>query len=237
MNAQIIIAICIVGTLLSTILVLFILEKNKKKQFNYFLCFLEMKVKFYFLFLFLISNKILSQNKANAYFAGGCFWCVEAIFETVRGVEYAESGYCGGDDQNPTYEEVSQGRTGHAETVKVVYNPNVISFKELLIVFFNAHDPSTRNAQGPDVGTQYRSVVFYINETEKEVINNYINELIFNKQFDQITTEVLEFKKFFKAEEYHQDFEKKNPNHPYVKNISIPRLLKFKKKSKQFLKD
>jgi peptide-methionine (S)-S-oxide reductase len=195
-----------------------------------------MQVKIYFLFLFLISNKILSQNKANAYFAGGCFWCVEAIFETVRGVDYAESGYCGGQESNPTYEDVSQGRTGHAETVRVVYDPNEITYNELVIVFFNAHDPSTLNSQGPDVGKQYRSAIFYNNQSEKDIIENYINFLLAKNKHERITTEVIKFENFYKAEYYHQDFEKNNPNNPYVRKISIPRLLKFKRKSKSYLK-
>lgn len=192
-----------------------------------------------FLFVsFLFSaTSFQAQKKSTAYFAGGCFWCLEAIFETVRGVYYAESGYAGGKEKNPSYQEVSRGYTGHAETVKVVYNPNLISFEDLLRVFFNAHDPSTKNAQGPDVGTQYRSMVFFQNEKEKNTINAFISALHFSKEFSKITTEVSALEVFYKAEEYHQDFEKRNPNNPYVRAVSKPRLSKFKKKSKSYLKD
>lgn len=192
-----------------------------------------------FLFVsFLFSaTSFQAQQKSTAYFAGGCFWCLEAIFETVRGVYYAESGYAGGKEKNPSYQEVSSGYTGHAETVKVVYNPNLISFEDLLRVFFNAHDPSTKNAQGPDVGTQYRSMVFFQNEKEKNTINAFISALHFSKEFSKITTEVSALEVFYKAEEYHQDFEKRNPNNPYVRTVSKPRLSKFKKKSKSYLKD
>lgn len=192
-----------------------------------------------FLFVsFLFSaTSFQAQQKSTAYFAGGCFWCLEAIFETVRGVYYAESGYAGGKEKNPSYQEVSSGYTGHAETVKVVYNPNLISFEDLLRVFFNAHDPSTKNAQGPDVGTQYRSMVFFQNEKEKNTINAFISALHFSKEFSKITTEVSALEVFYKAEDYHQDFEKRNPNNPYVRTVSKPRLSKFKKKSKSYLKD
>ena len=196
-----------------------------------------MKV-FLFLFFFLLyTGPLNAQNKATAYFAGGCFWCLEAIFETVRGVQYAESGYAGGMEINPTYVQVSKGETGHAETVKVVYNPSVISFEELLRVFFNAHDPSTKNAQGPDVGTQYRSVIFYQNETEKKTIESFVSALEKKKEFTRITTEVTPLHRYYKAEDYHQDFEKRNPNNPYIRGVSQPRLLKFKRKSKEFLKN
>jgi peptide-methionine (S)-S-oxide reductase len=187
-------------------------------------------------FNLLITFSIQAQKTKVAYFGSGCFWCVEAIFETVKGVKEAESGYCGGTTKNPTYEQICTGRTGHAETIKVTYDPNVISYSDLLRVFFNSHDPSTLNQQGPDKGTQYRSVIFYANESEKELAKNYIKNLLDKKTFKEITTTLEPFSTFYPAEAYHQDFEKRNPDYPYVKQVSIPRLKAFKNKTKDLLK-
>lgn len=184
----------------------------------------------------LIQFSVLAQKTKVAYFGSGCFWCVEAIFETVKGVKEAESGYCGGTTKNPTYEQICTGRTGHAETVKVTYDPNVISYSDLLRVFFNSHDPTTLNQQGPDKGTQYRSVIFYSNETEKQLAKDYIKNLLDKKTFKEITTTLEPFNTFYPAEAYHQDFEKRNPDYPYVKQVSIPRLKAFKNKTKDLLK-
>ncbi|MFM7467544.1 MAG: peptide-methionine (S)-S-oxide reductase MsrA [Crocinitomicaceae bacterium] len=187
--------------------------------------------------IFFCSISSLAQTpKESAYFASGCFWCVEAIFESVKGVYYAESGYSGGTVKNPTYEQICTGKTGHAETVKVVYNPKDISYETLLRVFFNSHDPSTLNKQGPDEGTQYRSAIFYQTEEEKNKAQEYIKQLKTQKTFSRVTTTLEPFIKFYKAEEYHQDFEKRNPDHPYVKAISLPRLMKFKKSSPSYIK-
>ena len=190
----------------------------------------------FFFFNLLITFSIQAQKTKVAYFGSGCFWCVEAIFETVKGVKEAESGYCGGTTKNPTYEQICTGRTGHAETVKVTYDPNVISYSDLLRVFFNSHDPTTLNQQGPDKGTQYRSVIFFANESEKELAKNYIKNLLDKKTFKEITTTLEPFSTFYPAEEYHQDFEKRNPDYPYVKQVSIPRLKAFKNKTKDLLK-
>ena len=190
----------------------------------------------FFFFNLLITFSIQAQKTKVAYFGSGCFWCVEAIFETVKGVKEAESGYCGGTTKNPTYEQICTGRTGHAETVKVTYDPNVISYSDLLRVFFNSHDPTTLNQQGPDKGTQYRSVIFYANESEKELAKNYIKNLLDKKTFKEITTTLEPFSTFYPAEAYHQDFEKRNPDYPYVKQVSIPRLKAFKNKTKDLLK-
>lgn len=176
------------------------------------------------------------QKVKTAYFGSGCFWCVEAIFESVKGVKYAESGYAGGILKNPTYEQVCTGTTGHAETVKVVYYPNIIDYERLLTVFFNSHDPSTLNQQGPDKGTQYRSVIFYSDDSELQKAKEYIQKLKEQKKFSQITTTLEAFEVFYKAESYHQDFEKNNPENTYVKYVSKPRLKAFKNKSKQYLK-
>ena len=172
-----------------------------------------------------------------AYFASGCFWCVEAIFESVTGVEEAVSGYAGGDTINPTYRKIGTGKTGHAETVAVYYDSEVVSFATLVDVFFGSHDPTTVNGQHPDYGTQYRSIAFYENDNEKEIIENKIAALNKTKYDGKIATEVVKFEKFYKAEDYHQDFEKRNPNQSYVKSVSIPRLNRFKAKFPELLKE
>lgn len=174
-----------------------------------------------------------------AYFASGCFWCVEAIFESVKGVKEVISGYSGGKEKNPTYEQVGRGQSTHAEAVAVYYDPKIISFTALVQVFFGSHDPTSLNRQGPDRGTQYRSIAFYKNETEKKTIQDYIDLLIKENVYegDPITTEVTAFEKFYKAEEYHQDYERKNPNNSYIRNVSIPRLNRFKKNFGDYLKE
>ena len=177
------------------------------------------------------------QTTKAAYFASGCFWCVEAIFESVTGVEEAVSGYAGGDTINPTYSKIGTGKTGHAETVAVYYDSEVVSFATLVDVFFGSHDPTTVNGQHPDYGTQYRSIAFYENDNEKEIIENKIAALNKTKYDGKIATEVAKFEKFYKAEDYHQDFEKRNPNQPYVRSVSIPRLNRFKAKFPDLLKE
>lgn len=179
----------------------------------------------------------LSQYET-AYFASGCFWCVEAIFESVKGVPEVVSGYAGGSEENPTYEQVSYGRTGHAEAVEVYYDPEIISYLELVQVFFGSHDPTTLNRQGPDRGRQYRSIAFYKNEEEQKIIRAYIDALEENQVYDApIVTEITPFTKFYKAEDYHQDYERKHPENPYVQNVSIPRLNRFKKNFPEYLKE
>ncbi|MFT0715869.1 peptide-methionine (S)-S-oxide reductase MsrA [Flagellimonas lutimaris] len=179
------------------------------------------------------------QKYETAYFASGCFWCVEAIFESVKGVKEVYSGYSGGSEKNPTYEDVSYGRTHHAEAVEVYYDPNVISFTQLVQVFFGSHDPTTLNRQGPDRGAQYRSIAFYKNEKERKIIQGYINKLKTENVYGNrtIVTEVEPFEKFYMAEEYHQDYEKRNPNNSYIQNVSIPRLNRFKKNFRSYLKE
>tara|TARA_B100000131_G_C18057407_1_gene589047 strand:- start:343 stop:1002 length:660 start_codon:yes stop_codon:yes gene_type:complete len=182
-------------------------------------------------------NDQTSKEFKKAYFASGCFWCVESIYESVLGVEEVYSGYAGGETENPSYEKILTGKTGHAEAVEVIYNPKIISFENLVQIFFGTHDPTTLNRQGPDKGSQYRSIAFYQNENEKKIIESYIDYLIRNKSFkNKIVTEVKAIKKFFRAEEYHQNFENKNPYNPYIINVSIPRLKKFQKKYSEFLK-
>ncbi len=188
--------------------------------------------KYFLILISLISFNLSSQeidHKYNsAYFGSGCFWCVESIYENLKGVKEVISGYSGGKTVNPSYKEVISGKTGHAEVVKVIYDPNIVSFKVLVDVFFGSHDPSTLNRQGPDRGTQYRSIAFYENLGEKKIIDKSIKSLLENKIFYKVTTEVKKFNKFYEAEDYHQDYKKKNPYNPYIMKVSAPRINKFK---------
>jgi len=179
---------------------------------------------------------VAKENTKVAYFASGCFWCVEAVFESVNGVEEAVSGYAGGHTLNPTYKSIGTGTTGHAETVAVYYNPEKVSFETLVTVFFGSQDPTTKNGQHPDYGTQYRSISFYETAAEKAIIEKMIAKLNAEVYNGKIATEVTKLKKFYEAEEYHQDFERRNPNQGYVKAVSVPRLNKFKKKFPELLK-
>ena len=186
--------------------------------------------------VYVIENQDYSEY-SRAYFASGCFWCVETIYESLEGVKEVYSGYAGGSIINPNYYQVMTGKTGHAESIEIIYDESLIKFEMLLKVFFDSHDPTTMNRQGPDYGTQYRSIAFYSDEKEKEKINNYINLLSSNSIFGKnIVTEVKKIEEFYYAEDYHQDFEKKNPNNPYVQNVSIPRFEEFKKKSSNYVK-
>ncbi|MDG1403266.1 peptide-methionine (S)-S-oxide reductase MsrA [Polaribacter sp.] len=179
---------------------------------------------------------IQTKETKVAYFASGCFWCVEAIFESVKGVKEAVSGYAGGHTLNPTYKLIGTGNTGHSETVAVYYNPTKVSFETLVTVYFGSHDPTTVNGQHPDYGSQYRSIAFYSNDKEKNIIENTISKLNKDIYKGKIATEVIQHTKFYEAEEYHQDFERRNPNQGYVKAVSVPRLNKFKKKFPELLK-
>ncbi|MBP9161167.1 MAG: peptide-methionine (S)-S-oxide reductase MsrA [Flavobacteriales bacterium] len=172
-----------------------------------------------------------------AYFAEGCFWCAEEVFESVRGVHEVISGYSGGTEKKPTYEDVGSGKTGHAEAIEVYYDPEVVSFETLVNVFFASQDPTTLNRQGPDAGTQYRSIAFYSNKDEKEQIENTIKTLNASGQYDApIVTQVVPFEKFWPAEKYHQDYVKQNPENPYVQSVSQPRFERFKAKMPEVLK-
>lgn len=186
------------------------------------------------------SNKIPAESLKNynkAYVASGCFWCVEAIYESVEGVVEVISGYSGGEASDANYRDVSNGITDHAEAVEIYYDSSKIDYKTLLIVFFGSHDPTTLNRQGPDAGRQYRSAIFYQNDNEKRQAKEYIKELEENNVFKSaITTEVVALKAFYPAEDYHQDYEKKNPGNPYVKSVSVPRLKKFQSKYPELLK-
>ncbi|WCL50909.1 peptide-methionine (S)-S-oxide reductase MsrA [Leptospira sp. GIMC2001] len=184
-----------------------------------------------------LSKRLQSGSLKTAYFASGCFWCVEAIYESIRGVEEVISGYSGGEEKNPGYNQVSMGITSHAEAVEVIYDPKIVSFEILIRAYYASQNPTTVNGQHPDFGSQYRSIIFYQSPQEKKMIEDYISKLNKSQEYDlPIATEVLPYKKFWKAEEYHQDFEKRNPSHPYVKGVSIPRLRKFQAKFKEYLK-
>jgi len=172
-----------------------------------------------------------------ATFGNGCFWCSEAIFSSLKGVESVSNGYAGGDVENPTYEQVCSGRSGHAEVCQIVFNPSIISYDELLEVFWKTHDPTTLNRQGADIGTQYRSVIFYHNEKQKEKAEFYKKELDQSGAFDApIVTEIDIFSRFYKAENYHQDYFRLNGNQPYCQYVIVPKLEKFKKVFKDKLK-
>ncbi|WP_067149719.1 peptide-methionine (S)-S-oxide reductase MsrA [Pseudotamlana agarivorans] len=179
----------------------------------------------------------IENGKAKAYFASGCFWCVEAIYESVKGVEESISGYSGGHTKNPTYAASNTGSTGHAEAVEIIYNPKIVSFETLVDVYFASQDVTQVNGQGNDKGSQYRSIIFYQNEAQKQIILEKKSALA--KQLGvKIAAEVYPFQKFWVAEDYHQDYEKNHPNNPYIKNVSIPRLNRFKAKfPKELLKD
>tara|TARA_B100000809_G_scaffold257341_1_gene298755 strand:- start:4031 stop:4660 length:630 start_codon:yes stop_codon:yes gene_type:complete len=163
-----------------------------------------------------------------AYFASGCFWCVEAVYEHVRGVEEAVSGYSGGHTKNPTYKSTGTGTTGHAETVAVYYDPNVVTFESLVEVYFGTQDPTTFG-QSPDFGSAYRSIVFYKTEQEKQTVEAMFQVLNKEVYQNKMVTEIKEFEHFYIAEDYHQDFEKLHPNQGYIKAVSVPRLNRFKK--------
>ena len=175
-------------------------------------------------------------DQHRAYFASGCFWCVEAIYESLIGVSDVISGYSGGDLANPTYELVNTRLTGHAETIEVVYNPNEITFSNLLKVYFGSQNIEQINGQGPDKGPQYRSIIFYQNKEQKDLIEKEIVK-IESKLNLKIAAEVYPFRKFWTAENYHQDFKKNNKNHPYIINVSDPRFEKFKFKFEDIIKN
>lgn len=178
------------------------------------------------------------KNYSKAYFASGCFWCVEAIFESVEGVKEVISGYAGGKEANPTYQQVSAGKTGHTETVEVYYDPKVVSYKTLVEVFYGSHDPTTVDGQYPDFGTQYRSAIFYTNAEEKNTALNFKKELEKSGKYEKpIVTEVSELTTFWQAEDYHQNYERLHPNQSYIQQVSIPRLNRFKEKFPELLKE
>ena len=180
---------------------------------------------------------VSSDGFKRAYFASGCFWCVEAIYESLIGVEESISGYSGGHTKNPTYESSNTGKTGHAEAVEIIYNPNVISFKILVDVYFESQNISQVNGQGNDRGSQYRSIIFYQNMEEKNIIANKIKALYKENPDRKVAAEVMPSQKFWIAEKYHQDYERLHPNNSYIQNVSIPRLKRFQNKFPELLKE
>jgi peptide-methionine (S)-S-oxide reductase len=172
-----------------------------------------------------------SRTTEVATLGGGCFWCLEAVYEELRGVEKVESGYSGGTVPDPTYRQVCTGTTGHAEVVQVTFDPEVVSFREILEVFFTIHDPTTLNRQGADVGTQYRSAIFYHDEEQKRVAGEVISELEAAHLWDDpIVTEVKPFDAFYRAEDYHQEYYRNNPEQPYCQIVIAPKVAKFRSK-------
>lgn len=172
-----------------------------------------------------------------AIFAGGCFWCTEALLKSLRGVISVEPGYTGGQTKNPTYMQVCNGDTGHAEAVRITFDPNVISFADLMSVFFNTHDPTTLNRQGNDVGTEYRSAIFYTSEEQKSEAEKLIKELNESKAYDNpVVTEVTSAPEFYVAESYHHDYYEKNKDKAYCQIIIAPKLVKLQEKYKEVLK-
>jgi len=172
-----------------------------------------------------------------ATLGGGCFWCTEAIYVDVKGVVSVRSGYSGGKVKNPTYREVTSGLTGHAEVVQLEFDPEIISFDDILTIFFHVHDPTTLNRQGADVGTQYRSVIFYHDESQKEIAHRVIERITKEKVWkDPIATEVAPFEAFYIAEDYHQDYYANNPNQPYCTFVISPKVEKFRKNFQEYLK-
>ncbi len=188
-----------------------------------------------------ISNYISGKNYDQyevATFAGGCFWCTEAAFERIKGVVDVISGYSGGEKTYPTYREVANKLTKHAEAIQIYYDPDVITFEKLLEIFVVAHDPTQLNRQGPDVGPQYRSAVFYHNEAQKEATQAFMKQLDESGKFKKpIVTEITAYEEFWVAEGYHQDFYERNPYQPYVLNVSRPKVKKVEKTFKSILKE
>jgi peptide-methionine (S)-S-oxide reductase len=178
-----------------------------------------------------------SKNMETATFGAGCFWCVEAMFESLKGVDSAVSGYSGGHVKKPTYKEVCNGTTGHAEVIQVHFDPSIITYEELLEAFFLAHDPTTLNRQGADVGTQYRSVIYYHNPEQEKLAREYKDKLERSGAFsDPIVTEISAFDVFYAAEDYHQEYFALNPDQPYCSRVVGPKLDKFRKVFKAKLK-
>jgi peptide-methionine (S)-S-oxide reductase len=178
-----------------------------------------------------------NNNLQVATLAGGCFWCLEAVYDDLKGVEDVVSGYSGGSAQNPSYEQVSTGRTGHAETVQVTFDPAVISYEDILHIFFSIHNPTTLNRQGADVGTQYRSAIFYHNDEQKATAERVMQEIEDAGVWDApLVTELKPYEAFYKAEEYHQEYFRKNPYQPYCQVVIAPMVSKFRKQYYERLK-
>lgn len=179
---------------------------------------------------------VIDKNKSinTAVFGGGCFWCTEAVFAELKGIISVMPGYAGGTKPNPTYEEVSSGKTGHAEVTKIIYNPEQITYNDLLTVFFATHDPTTLNRQGNDVGTQYRSIILYTTDEQKSEAEKFIEKL--NESGQKVVTEVKPLEQFYEAENYHRHYYEKNSSAPYCQLVISPKLDKLKEKFNELLK-
>jgi peptide-methionine (S)-S-oxide reductase len=186
----------------------------------------------------IVDNKNSAAGKQTAVLSGGCFWCVEVVYQQIEGVEKVVSGYSGGDASTAHYDMVSTGTTGHAESVQVTYDPRKVSYGQILKVFFHvAHDPTQLNRQGPDRGPQYRSAIFYSNPEQQKIAEAYIKQLDEAKAFrSPIVTQVVPLKAFYPAEEHHQNFCKRNPTNSYVQNVAMPKVDKAKKEVPELLK-
>jgi len=194
-------------------------------------------IKYIFiLFLINFSTMKSQENEKYLYLGGGCFWCIEAFFENLKGVIDVKSGYSGGNLKNPTYNQVISGKTNHAEVCQIKYNPELINLNILLKIFFTSHDPTTLNRQGNDVGTQYRSIIFFDNKVEEKIIKNFIIDLQKNVFNEKIVTEVKKFEEFYEAEDYHQNFYKLNEDYPYCKMIITPKINELRKKLNKYYK-
>ena len=179
--------------------------------------------------IFNLQNNDMNDNQNEIVLGGGCFWCVEAVFEGIKGVENITSGYSGGIIKNPSYKEVSRSLTNHAEVCKITYNKETISLENILEIFFLSHDPTTLNRQGNDIGKHYRSIVFHSNQEEEKIILNYIKKINSSIFDNKIVTEVKKFEAFYLAEEYHQDYFKLNEDQPYCKFVISPKVTKARK--------
>jgi len=178
----------------------------------------------------------LQNGKARAYFASGCFWCVEAIYESINGVQEVINGYAGGHTLSPTYQTSNTGKTGHAEAVEVIYDPEIVSFNTLIDVYFGSQNPIQFNGQGPDNGSQYRSIIFYQNENQKQIILKKKQEI--SKALNhKVAAEIMPFLRFWIGEDYHQNYERLHPESSYIQRISIPRLNRFKNRFPHLLKE
>jgi len=188
-------------------------------------------------FSYMSNQQAVGASEDVITLGGGCFWCTEAIFDELKGVKQVESGYSGGHVPNPTYERVCTGTTGHAEVIQVTFDPQVISLNDILHIFFTVHDPTTLNRQGPDVGTQYRSAIFYRNDEQKKIAEEVTRDIEASKIWNApLVTKLEPFKAFYEAEDYHQTYFASNPNQPYCRAIIAPKVAKFREKYRARLK-
>lgn len=186
----------------------------------------------------MVDTEERSQSTEVAVLGGGCFWCLEAVFDDLAGVRSVESGYAGGTRANPSYEDVCSGRTGHAEVIRITFDPQIVSFREILSVFFSIHDPTTRDRQGNDVGTQYRSVIFCQNAEQRAVAESVLKQIAEAKLWrDPIVTEIADAAPFYPAEDYHQEYFARNPRQPYCQVVVAPKVAKFRKQFLERLKN